>query len=333
MNVLSEDTEMKAKLTTLTRRLDELEMKNQHEMQAVKELSASQPSCFNCQSNSHPGEHYLEHAHVLNQNTSPINALYSNTYNPNWKNHSNLPWKPKPPAYVPPGAQQQFGSTSTQQQPLPLSSPVDQAILNLSKVVGTFVEEQKVLNVQTNQKIESVESSLNKKMDNVHSEISRLSNQQPQGSEKGKVPFQSQKHQRGVDEIGLTNDPNMRTDEVKAVVTLRSGKELKPAVPELVKSAPTVADPPQEEQSTSKEEVKISVPPPFPQVLRKKKHFVNQTEMLEVLRQVKVNIPLLDMIKQVPTYAKFLKDLCTVKKGLNVNKKSFLTEQVSAIIE
>ena len=55
--------------------------------------------------------------------------------------------------------------------------------------------------------------------------------------------------------------------------------------------------------------------------------------MLEVLRQVKVNIPLLDMIKQVPTYTKFLKDLCTVKRGLNVDKKAFLTEQVSAIIQ
>ena len=155
---LSEDTEMKAKLTTLTRRLEELEMRNQHEMQEVNELSASQPSCFNCQSNSHPGEHCQEHAHVLNHNRSPINAPYGNTYNPNWKNHPNLSWKPKPPVYVPLGAQQQFGSTSTQQQSLPLSSPVDQAILNLSKVVGTFVEEQKVLNVQTNQKIEAVES-------------------------------------------------------------------------------------------------------------------------------------------------------------------------------
>ncbi|KAL6325711.1 hypothetical protein AAG906_023595 [Vitis piasezkii] len=48
--------------------------------------------------------------------------------------------------------------------------------------------------------------------------------------------------------------------------------------------------------------------------------------------QVKVNIPLLDMIKQVPTYAKFLKDLCTVKRGLHVTKNVFLTEQVSAII-
>ena len=138
-------------------------------------------------------------------------------------------------------------------------------------MVGIFVEEQKVLNVQTNQKIESVESSLNKKLDNMHSESSRLSNQQLQGSEKGKVPFQSQQHQRGMDAIGLTDNPNARPDEVKAVVTLRSGKELKPAVPELVKSAPTVDDPLQEEQSASKEEVKISVPPPFPQVLRKRK--------------------------------------------------------------
>ncbi|KAL6348547.1 hypothetical protein AAG906_013167 [Vitis piasezkii] len=39
------------------------------------------------------------------------------------------------------------------------------------------------------------------------------------------------------------------------------------------------------------------------------------------------------MIKQVPTYAKFLKDLCTVKRGLQVTKNAFLTEQVSAIIQ
>ena len=46
---LSEDTEMKTKLTTLTRRLEELEMRNQHEVQAVIELPASHLACFNCQ--------------------------------------------------------------------------------------------------------------------------------------------------------------------------------------------------------------------------------------------------------------------------------------------
>ena len=73
---------------------------------------------------------------------------------------------------------------------------------------------------------------------------------------------------------------------------------------------------------------KNSTHPPFPQALKAKKKAINQAEMLEVLRQVKVNIPLLDMIKQVPTYAKFWNDLCTVKRGLNVDKKAFLTEQV-----
>ena len=205
---LSEDTEMKAKLTTLTRRLEELEMRNQHEVQAVIELPASYPACFNCQSSSHLGEHcpmvpsvrdlMQELAHVLGQNKPPTNAPYGNTYNPNWRNHLNLSWKPKPLAYAPQGAHQQFSSTSAQQQQPPPSSPVEQAILNLSKVVGTFVEEQKVLNVQTNQKIKTVESSLNKKIDNMHyeisnkyenlqSSISRLSNQQ-QGPEKGKFP-------------------------------------------------------------------------------------------------------------------------------------------------
>ena len=168
---LFEDTEMKVKLTTLTQRLEELEMRNQHEVKAVLELPASHPDCFNCQSSSHLGEHcpmdpsvrdlMQEDAHVLGQNKPPTNAPYGNTYNPNWRNHPNLSWKPKPPAYAPQGAQQQFSSTSAQQQfsstsaqqqQPPPSSPVEQAILNLSKVVGTFVEEQKVLNVQTNQK-------------------------------------------------------------------------------------------------------------------------------------------------------------------------------------
>ena len=73
-----------------------------------------------------------------------------------------------------------------------------------------------------------------------------------------------------------------------------------------------------------------STSPHFPQALHGKKGIRNASEILEVLRQVKVNIPLLDMIKQVPTHAKFLKDLFTIKIGLNVNKKAFLTEQVSA---
>ena len=39
------------------------------------------------------------------------------------------------------------------------------------------------------------------------------------------------------------------------------------------------------------------------------------------------------MIKQVLAYAKFLKDLCTIKRRIKLSKKAFLTKQVSVIIE
>ena len=84
-------------------------------------------------------------------------------------------------------------------------------------------------------------------------------------------------------EIGSASDPNARIDEVKVVVTLRSGREIRPAVLDLAKKALTVVEPLEEEQPAG-EEVKHSVPPHFPQALRKRKKSVNQTEILEVLQ-------------------------------------------------
>ena len=246
IHTISEDTLMREKLTILTRRLDEMEMKNQHNIHSVNEFSASQPSCYNYQSHGHYGENCQENVQILNQGRPPMNVPFGNSYIQNWKNHSNLLGKP----YIPPTGQQQFAPTSQQQQPLPLS-PVEQAVLNLSKVVGTIVEEQKVLNDQTNQRIEAAESSVNRNLSNMHAEILKLSNQQLQNSEKEKGPFQGQQYQNMVNEIGLTEDTTTRTDEVKEVVTLRSGRELRTAVPELIKSAPVVAEPLQEEQTSA----------------------------------------------------------------------------------
>ena len=57
------------------------------------------------------------------------------------------------------------------------------------------------------------------------------------------------------------------------------------------------------------------------------------SKMLEVLKHVKINIPLLDMIKQVVAYMNFLKNLCMVKRRIKLSKKAFLTKQVNAITE
>ena len=231
IHTISEKTLMREKLIILTRRLDEMEMKNQHNIHSVNEFSASQPSFYNHQSHGHYGENCQENVQILNQGRPPLNVPFGNSYIQDWKNHSNLLGKP----YIPPTDQQQFTPTSQQQQPISLS-PVEQAVLNLSKVVDTIAKEQKV------------------HLRNMQDEISKLSNQLLQSSEKAKGPFQGQQYQTMVNEIGLTGDTTTRTDEVKAVVTLRSGRELKTAVPELVKSAPVVTEPLQKEQSVAKEE-------------------------------------------------------------------------------
>jgi hypothetical protein len=80
---------------------------------------------------------------------------------------------------------------------------------------------------------------------------------------------------------------------------------------------------------------KTDSPPtlPFPHVMTKQRKINHNSEIFETFKQVRINIPLLDAIKHVPSYAKFLKDLCTMKRKLNVKKKAFLAEQVSAILQ
>lgn len=71
---------------------------------------------------------------------------------------------------------------------------------------------------------------------------------------------------------------------------------------------------------------------PYPQRLEKPQMEDRNQEIMDTFKQVKINIPLLDGIKQVPSYIKFLKDLCIVKMRISVKKKAFLANQVSSII-
>ena len=351
MYALSEDLEMKARISTLARKVEELEGKQLHEVHAVTENPAQSNSCTNFQSPVHPAEQcpmapsmkdlMSECANTVGQyKPQKPNAPYGNTYNSNWRNHPNLSWKPNPPAYVPPGAKPQFGSTS-QPQPPPSSSLVEQAILNLSKVVGNFVKEQKGINVQLAQRIDTVENTLNKRIDglesNLNQKIDNLQysitkiNKLLEVQERGRFPSQTLPNPKGIHEVGSSNNSGM--DEVKAIITLRSGKEVDQPMPKPVEDSKKGEELQSEHILLKEDSMKYSIPPPFPQALRSKKKTSQQAGILEVLRQVKVNIPLLDIIKQVPAYAKFLKDLCTIKKGLGIEKKAFLTEQVSAIIQ
>ena len=80
--------------------------------------------------------------------------------------------------------------------------------------------------------------------------------------------------------------------------------------------------PPQTETSTNTPKVtphsmnsSFKTIPPFPVSSSRSKKEGKEKEILEVFRKVELNIPLLDAIKQIPKYAKFLKELCTTKRA------------------
>ena len=135
-----------------------------------------------------------------------------------------------------------------------------------------------------------------KKFDTLQCSISRLTNQL-QVQEKGKFPSQTQPNPKGIREIASTSEPAPIMDEVKAIITLRSGKKVEQSVPKPVEETKEEKEVEPEQKIIKEDSMNKSMPPPFPQELKGKKKASNQTEILEVLRQVKVNIPLLDMIK------------------------------------
>jgi len=55
--------------------------------------------------------------------------------------------------------------------------------------------------------------------------------------------------------------------------------------------------------------------PPFPMSSFRSKKEDKEKEILEVFMKVELNITLIEAIKQIPKYAKFLKELCTMKRA------------------
>ncbi|RVW28604.1 hypothetical protein CK203_100871 [Vitis vinifera] len=128
MYVLSEDMDMKAKVATIARRLEELELKKMHEVQAISESQAHAMPCTICQSCDHvvnecptmPAVREMlgDQANVVGQFRPNNNAPYGNTYNSSWRNHPNFSWKPRPPPYQP------QAQTQAPHKPLQWSKPL-----------------------------------------------------------------------------------------------------------------------------------------------------------------------------------------------------------------
>ena len=57
-------------------------------------------------------------------------------------------------------------------------------------------------------------------------------------------------------------------------------------------------------------------PPPFPQRLVKKTDDGKYQRFITMLKQLSINVPLVEVLEQMPGYAKFMKDLVTKKRSV-----------------
>ncbi|CAM8889997.1 unnamed protein product [Rhodiola kirilowii] len=78
---------------------------------------------------------------------------------------------------------------------------------------------------------------------------------------------------------------------------------------------------------------KISTALPFPVPAHVPKQHVMDEDVFELFSKVEINIPLLEAIKQIPRYAKFLKELCTNRRRSTRYDQELMSRNVSAVIQ
>ncbi|XP_062100217.1 uncharacterized protein LOC133806100 [Humulus lupulus] len=86
-------------------------------------------------------------------------------------------------------------------------------------------------------------------------------------------------------------------------------------------------------QQNATEKPMSKPPPPFSQRFQKQQQDGQFRNFLDVLKQLHINIPLVETLEQMPNYVKFLKDILTKKRRVGEFEMVALTEGCSAILK
>ncbi|CAN6700790.1 unnamed protein product [Malus baccata var. baccata] len=263
----------------------------------------------------------------------PRNDPFSNTYNPGWRDHPNFKWREPQQGQQQSGFRQQppgfyqkpFAPTQPQAQPAQKS--------------GTSSDNDQILNLLTS--ITQSMQTRDKKVDELEKQVGQIAEFMGQFREQGKLPSST------------VVNPKGGFESAKAI-TLRSGKQVG-SDPQPSKSRSNeVEELIIEEEEQGKATARVDTPMPqalsgpklsnsskegrtcpiqFLLMFKQTKKEEAEKDILETFRKVQVNIPLLDAIKQVPRYAKFLKELCTTRKRISTKEVVKVGENVSAILQ
>ncbi|GJY80377.1 reverse transcriptase domain-containing protein [Tanacetum coccineum] len=179
---------------------------------------------------------------------------------------------------------------------------------------------------------------------NLETKFDRLADKQS-GRPYGSLPSNTQPNPRG---NKTYQPPHARNEHVNVVFT-RSGKSYDPPVnPNDQRDKTTInfdsdneddEPTPQPKTQPSKPFKETQKPKPYkpkipyPQRLRKEKMEAQYGKFLDMIRVVRINVPLVDVLARMPNYGKFLKELISNKHKIKHILAAFLSDESSAMIQ
>ena len=261
---------------------------------------------------------------------------YSNTYNPGWRQHPNFSWNSQG---------QNAGSSSTPNRPQhppgfppqARTQPVEQSSSMESLLKEYMAKNDAIIQNQASM-IQSQAASL-RSLENQLGQLANALNTRPQGS----LPSDTENPRREGKEqckaISLRSGKELEQPEVKPRQqrehsSIQETKEKEEEVEELKKqNNATDRNAAASLQQSCTEQQNSRPPPPFPQRLHKQQQDKQFKRFLDVLKQLHINVPLVEALEQMPSYAKFMKDILSKKRRLGEFETVAMTEECSAILQ
>ena len=293
----------------------------------VTMLSKNAEPCGICAAQTHP-THLCPHsgtypevveAHQVNAFNNQRNDPFSHTYNPGWREHPNLAWK------------NNFnqGSKSWQQGVAPIETKkpsweeaFTQYQQTTSQVLQALQQGQQDLQQAFQQGHQVHSQAISKLEAQVGQIAAAMSAREP-----GRFPSQPEANPQGKEQVNAirilrSGKPYDRREEIAEPKDQEENANEAVPLPPSPLAAPTPAP-------TLKN---YDPPMPFPQRFQRQRKDKHMLDILEQFKKVQINIPLLDAIAQIPSYAKFLKGLCTNKRKFTDNEKIELTNCCSEVL-
>ncbi|CAH9064555.1 unnamed protein product [Cuscuta epithymum] len=252
---------------------------------------------------------------------------YQGNYNPQGKTHPGFSWSnpsgatnsPYPSKPTPPGFQNQQGYPPQQQLPPPPQQQQFVGVNDFQRMMQGITNQFSQLTAQLNQI-----QAHNKMLESQIASFASPSTSKAQG----KLPAYSEHPRENV-----------------SAITTRSGKQLSdpPLVVEKEKIPEKETSPLKENNEEDlnshshegkKKVVQPYVPPlPFPHRAKKNTIDERRDKFLKWIGQLNTTIPLLDALKHMPSYSKFLKEILSNKKKFEEKATVAMSEGSSAIIQ